>query len=547
MERKHATVLALTFVLVGLMFFSVDTPLVLQQDVEPVVHEAPVTVEQIADEPVPQEPLRLNVVENPSFEEWDSVNHRPEDWSAQASAYQHSDNVYTDVVAAGSYAGFAESQGNDVGYGSAYVYSDLGYTTTTLIEPGISLSFNWNTLANPDIQIGAESRFYLQTDNGAGTAYNFYYYLSSAATGLTNQTNYGRIMINETVNQWNVFDRNITEDFIEVFGSGSLTSESYVRGLWFYANSPVEATDMIQAVFDDVVLYNSTYSSWVENGDFESGTGNGWDIYSTDAGYVKQSTDSMHLTYSLNVSIPTMRGGSANARCYTWFSTNFGYHALYPGMNIIEMDWKYNDTVGAGSSQYAYFRLAFYNGTTYYVHFLFGYGNDVISQTNSSTNIYVKMPGFGVRDTWQHSVIDPYYVCNEVGLFNMSITEISFYVYQAMADAGVELLVDGFTFETYPTSDPTFEYIENWGRFDPFTGWGRFVGSGTVTQSTVAHSGSYSANITIENGEDGIHRNLLYADIDPALSRFLVAFRRYSEYWTRIYLDQYGIYCIRFK
>ncbi|TFG27229.1 hypothetical protein EU527_18795, partial [Candidatus Thorarchaeota archaeon] len=525
MERKHATVIALTFVLVGLMFFSVDTPLVTQQDVDSLIREVPEINEQIADEPVPQEPLRLNVVENSDFEEWDSVNHKPEAWTAQASAYQYADRAYTSVVATGSYAGYIEAQGNDIAFASAYLYSNLGYTTTTLIEPGISLSFSWNTLVNPDIQIGAESFLYLQTDNGAGTAYNFYYYLSSATTGLANTSNYARIMINETVNQWNVFDRNITEDILDVFGSGVLTSESYVRGLWFYANSPVGATGMIQTVFDDIELYNSTYGSWVANGDFESGAGNGWIIYDLDHGYITQSTDHTQGTYSLNVSVPEMRGGSAYARCYQPYPTNYGYPVLYPRMNIIELDWKYNDTVGAGTSQYAYLRFNFYNGTTHYVHFYFGYGDDNLHGINTTTNYYVKMPGFGVRDTWQHSEIDLFEVSNLVGLYNMSIVEISIYAYQGQVDAGVEILVDDFKMMTYPTSDPTFEYVENWGRYNPFTGWGRYSGSGDVTQSTVAHSGTYSANITVENVEDGINRNLLYADIDPALS---------TDFWWRL-------------
>lgn len=525
MERKHATVLALTFVLVGLMFFSVDTPLTTQQEVDTVIHEAPEIIEQIAAEPVPQEPLRLNVVENGGYEEWDSGAHSPEAWVAQASAYVKSDSAYTDVVATGTYAGFAESQGNVIAYGSSYLYNSLGYTTTTLIEPGISLSFNWNTLANPDLQLGAETYLYLQTDNGAGTPFNINYYLSSGNTGHTNSSNYGHILINETVNQWNNFDRNVTEDFIDVFGAGSLTSESYVRSIWFYASSPTSATNKIQVVIDDVELNNGTYSGWVTNGNFESGTGNGWQTYSSDAGYIAQSTDSTHGIYSVNASIPSLSGGSAYARCYQWYSTNFGYPVLYPEMNVIELDWKYNDTVGAGLSQYAYLRLNFFNGTTHYVHFYFGYGDDTIHGSNSTTNNYVKMPGFGVRDTWQHSEIDLYEVGIEAGLYNMSIVEVSIYAYQGVVDAGVEILVDDFKMMTYPTSDPTFEYVENWGRYNPFTGWGRFSGSGEVTQSTIAHGGTYSANITVENVEDGLSRNLLYADIDPALS---------TDFWWRL-------------
>lgn len=506
------------------MMFSVDAPMILNQE-DAIMNTSPQVEEhEISEEPVPLEPLRLNVLENPSFEEWDSVLNKPEGWYAQASAYQFADAAYTDVVATGSYAGLVEAKGSDVGSGSGYLLS-YPMDETTLIEPGISLSFNWNVLANPDLNIGAESFLFIQTDDGVGTAYNFYYYLSTGATGYVNASNNAKIMMNDTINQWNTFDRNITEDFLDVFGAGPLTSESYITRIWFYANSPATAMDKIQAVFDDVVLYNSTFSSWIENADFESGTGAGWNWYHTDSGYVTQSTDRTLDTYSLNVSVPIMRHGSGFATSYISLNAANGYHALYPRMNIIELDWKYNDTVGAGQGQYAYFRLSFYNGTYYFVQFFFGYGTDSIPSTNTTTNFYIKMPGFGVRDTWQHSEIDVFDICNELGLINLTITQVSFYAYQAMTDAGVELLVDNLKMMTYPTSDPTFEHVHNWGRFNPFTGWGRFTGSGVVEQSSEAHGGSYSANITVENGEEGIERNLLYAELDPNL---------FTDFWWRL-------------
>ncbi|MFX1561153.1 MAG: hypothetical protein ACFFBL_11245, partial [Promethearchaeota archaeon] len=80
MKRKHAIVLAMSFIIVGMMFFSLDTPFVLKQEATSENVSSPRDAIEMADEPVPQEPLRLNVISNPSFEDWDSVLDTPEDW-----------------------------------------------------------------------------------------------------------------------------------------------------------------------------------------------------------------------------------------------------------------------------------------------------------------------------------------------------------------------------------------------------------------------------------------------------------------------------------
>ncbi len=273
-------------------------------------------------------------------------------------------------------------------------------------------------------------------------------------------------------------------------------------------------------------MYNTTYSGWIEDGDFETGTGDAWNWYNLSPAYVTQSTDSTLDTYSLNMSIPNMDNGSAYARTYEIFPSASAYHALYPRMNIIELDWKYNDTVGAGPSQYAYLRLQFTNASTYTVLMYFGYGTDTIPGINSTSTYYISMPGFGSRDVWQHSEVDLYEICNEFNFINLTLRRIDLYIYQGMYDAGVELLVDDFRMMTYPTSDPTFEYVDNWGNYDPFTGWLKYSGTGDISQSTESHGGHYSANITVENAMDGLFRNGLYIDVDSALG---------TDFWW--YLD----------
>jgi hypothetical protein len=534
MERKHAIVLAMSFIIVGVMFFSLDTPIVLKQKAISENVSSPREAIEMADEPVPQEPLRLNVISNPSFEDWFSLDDVPTDWQVQTSAYQFGDRAYTEEVANGVYAGYVEGQGGPGAYSSSYITTgNIPPSTNDLLEPGLSLSFNWNALAVPDLQIGSEVYLYLITNGGLGYRY-INYHLCTGTTLYTNDTRHVHFVGNDTINQWNSFDRNITEDFIAAFGLGQLTSTDYVSSLYFYATSPVGATDKVRLVFDDVVLYSSTFSGFLSNGDFETGTGSSWFTYESTLGHVEQSLDSTVGSHSVNITVPQVSLGSGWARCYRYLSPAAYYYALTPRMTTIKIDWKYNDTVGAGAGQYAYLRLTFQNSSYYYVHYYFGIGDDTIHLVNDTSNYYVKVPGFGVRDTWITSEFDLYDAISQIGFGDLPLTQLSFYVYEGQAGSTVELLIDNFNILSSPANDPTFEF-ENTPLFDPpFLGWSRsYYTAGAVTSTPDSHSGSSACNITTVGQQAGIHRDPIYAEFDNKLA---------TDFWWRLdHIDTSGL------
>ena len=527
MVRRHAIVIVLSFVLVGMMSFYVDTPIVLKQKVSSENVSSPREAIEMADEPVPQEPLRLNVISNPSFEEWNSLDDVPTDWQVQTSAYQFGDPVYTEEVANGVYAGYVEGQGGFAAYASSYLTTgNIPPSTDDLLEPGLSLSFNWNALAVPDLQLGSNIYLRLITNGGLGYRY-FNYYLCTGTTLFTNDTRNVHIIGNDTINQWNSFDRNITEDFIAAFELPQLTATEYISNLYFYATSPAGATGIVRLVFDDVSLYDGTFTEFLSNGDFETGTGSSWFTYQSTLGYVEQSPDSTVDSYSVNITAPQVSIGSGWARCFRYLSPTGYYYALTPGMTMIRTDWKYNDTVGAGAGQYAYLRLTFQNVTQYQVHYYFGIGDDTMHQANDTLNYYVTVPGFGVRDIWQTTEFDLYDAVSQIGLDSLPLTQLSFYVYEAQPSSTVELLIDNFNILSYPANDPTFEF-ENAPTFDPpFLGWSRLYYTPAVTSTPDSHSGSSACNITAVGQEDGIYRDSIYTEFDNKLA---------TDFWWR--LDQ---------
>ncbi|MFW9869132.1 MAG: Ig-like domain-containing protein [Candidatus Thorarchaeota archaeon] len=534
MERKHAIVLAMSFIIVGMMLYSVDTPLVLNQEAMSDNVSSLQEAIAMADDPVPQEPLRLNVISNPSFEDWDSVLDMPEDWHVNSSGYQFADPAYTGEVANGVYAGYVEGQGGPGASTSSYLTTgNIPPSTEDLLEPGLSLSFNWNALAVPDLQLGSKVYLRLETNGGLGYRY-INYYLCTGTTLFTNDSRDVHIIGNDTINQWNSFDRNITEDFIAAFGLGLLTPTEYVSSLYFFVTSPYEATGMVRVVFDDVTLYNSTYTGFLNNGDFETGTGSPWGTTQSTLGLVEQSPISTLDSHSVNITVPQVSQGSGWASCHRLLNSKGYYYALIPGMTTIQTDWKYNDTVGAGAEQYAYLSLTFQNTSSYFVHYYFGLGDDTIHLTNETGNYYVKVPGFGVRDVWQTSEFDLCDAVSQLGFGNLPLTELSFYVYEGQSGSTVELLIDNFNILSSPANDPTFEF-ENTPLFDPpFLGWSRyFYAPGVVTSTPDSHSGSSACNLTAVGQEDGIYRESIYTEFDNKLA---------TDFWWRLdHIDTSGI------
>ncbi|TFF96675.1 hypothetical protein EU546_00935 [Candidatus Thorarchaeota archaeon] len=524
MLRKHAMVAALLLVMMIALVGQMDHPSALAIDHKSTEEVGPQESNALAEGLVPEEPLRLNVIENPSFEEWEPATSSPKSWYAQASAYISGDAAYTSVVANGAYSGYVEAYGSPQSYGSSYLYNHPSPSNRPMLEKGVSLSFNWNALSLSDLQIGAQVYAFVIAQNGLGDDYYFLYFLCSSATHTTSGS-WARIDLNDTINQWNGFDQNVTEDFIAEFGAGALTSSHYVAHVYLYVDSPNKATEMAQAVFDDVVLYNSTYTGFLSNGDFETGTGSAWYSYDQAMGHVGHSTNSTLDSYSVNITVANSGTGSGWARCYKSFSTTNEYYALYSGMTMVEVDWKYSDEIGLGASQYAYLRFTFGNGSIYQVHLYFGSG---YMSSNTSSNFYLMMPGYNIRDTWLHSSIDLYTITNQLGLVNVGLEDISLYTYQNVPGATNQLLVDKLEMITYPAAVPTFEYDSLSGDPEPFLGWARYTSTvGTVTKTTDSHSGTTACNLTVTDQEDGVYRSNIFVGIDSKLR---------TDFWWR--LDQ---------
>lgn len=526
MNRKHAIVIALTFVLVGMMFFSFDSPQIAGQKTAVQEISSPERIQQLADGPVPIEPLKMNVLWNPSFETFSSGI--PSNYIGTSSPHKYANDTYTDHKATGNYAGYLEAQGT-LQDASVELKHDIPSSPSAVMVPDISLSFNYTTLFNSVFSNGM-AFIEVVTTNSTNHFKYLIYVLSYHSSSLSNSSNLCYVLLNETQNEWNDFERNLSDDFRDAAFLGPLDGSRYVVQLAFYALSRATATEKIQFVIDDVVLTNGTYSDWVENGDFEAGIRQtGWRQYWNNAGaFVSQSTESTLGTYSLNLSIPEVRDGAGYGYVQQSFSYPAGYFIESPGSSVVAFDWKYSDAVGAGQSQYCHLRIQVRNESgAYTLYFYLGHGNDIISSgVNTTAQYHFELPGFGVRDVWQKANIDLWDYTQLAGFSNVSIEVMQFYFYNAAPYGYLEVLIDDFQLVTYPTGDPGFELDWYESAATPFVAWnGEIGGTGEVTRTSDSLSGMYACNITADDAQtDGVYR-ASYVDLDSDLL---------TDFWWRL-------------
>jgi hypothetical protein len=467
------------------------------------------------DEPL--EGLKINVNENPSFETVDSDGW-PDGYGGYSTGYRYTDPAYTSNVYSGSYAGYVASQTVPrSGLSQASIIHYFGLTPYPVFAGGITLDFYWNTLANPDIALGSRVYLLIQTTNDTGDYHELRYYLSNSAFSILNSTTLTTYMWNLSIGNWNHFSRNITADYDANPLIGPADPSRRITYLTWYAATDADSRSKLEFVLDDVVLSNGTYSSWVTNGDFESGDGQDWMHYDSTPLYVSQSADTTDGTYSLNmtsgiVSTPAAAVDGAVSRSYTY---PIGYYVNNPGDVMVEFDWKYSRIL-SGDSQRATLRVRFENETaSYYIHFYLGIGaDDLTGISNDTNNIHFGLDGYDVRDTWHHADLDLYEYLILFGDLNGTVDHFQFQMYVPDVGSQSSLLVDNFKLIAPPTGDPGFEQDWYESASTVFAGWEEYHGSTITNQRTTdAFSGNYACNLTPYTNYDnsaGVNRPISF-------------------------------------
>ena len=485
-----------------------------------------------------EEQLITNVVRNGGFEET-SPNGGPEYFNYYGSAYQYTDTAYTSITHGGSsYSCSIQGLATEQFYANPYVYRSFTYgSERAYLQENIEFDFFYYLLSNPDVSTGGEIYLRLRMRHDASSTYYYlYYYFSSNNIPSSNSTgSTGYYDLTSSFGSWESFSRDITTDFNLAIGAAP--ADTYVQNMYIYATSPANPLGMTEVIVDDFSLENGSFFNYIpSNGDFELGTGSGWSGYNRGIASIYQTDEHTEGNKAINMTAYSPMStltGDAYIESYwgDWSTPPRGYYVTGPGSLTVSFDWKYND-VNGGSQTYAFFYIYGWNYTySIFAGWFFGSGTDTIPWSNytdvDSADVYYSATGFGERDVWHAFNLDVYDLCVEYNITNMPFiyTGISINAIN-IADTKVELLIDDFKTNTYPTVDPSFE--ENWDYTvsNPIPSWETNYPDPYVSFTSDANVGDTAANITSFGsvGNVRLYRDM-YLKIEPNL---------FTDFWWKL-------------
>jgi len=444
------------------------------------------------------EELKYNVNKNPSFEIADGQEW-PEGYSGFATAFRTTDYAYSADTNSGTYAGYIASHGVAKGSTSqAYLSQNFGQNPTPLLAEGVMLDFYWNTLANPDIDTGSYVYVLITTTNETGFYQEIRYYLSNHVFSTTNTSTLTCYLWDYPTDTWHSFSRDLGSDYAANPSNSPADSTRRVTSIVWYAASPSYCTSKLEFILDDTSLSNGTYSEWIPNGGFETGDGEYWEYAFSTPTFIHQTTESTDGTYALNMTTGVVESSPGYGAVERDFNYPAGLYCNEPGETLVEFDWKFNSVPGL-ANQSGSMDITFANETgTYFLHLLLGFGVDSITgYSNSSSEIYIVLDGFNIRNTWHNMQLDMYDYISQFGSTVGTIIEFQFYVYASEIAAQVSLLIDDFHIISSATGDPSFELDWYSSYFTPFAAWFGSAGNTSSIQRTIdSFSGTYACNLT---------------------------------------------------
>ena len=343
----------------------------------------------------------VNRAPNGNFEEWALVN-KPslyDVWEKEERYHWYAESpwpVKTGNRSLGIQARVVEPFDGDDGMATypempSAEWGASFYTDTTI--DNLTLSLDWwidhNTYNFTDGD-AVVLQLLLRLSNGVGVEYSTLNYHLSCAIIL----DYGGIQVAGNHLQWNLLNRNITEDFITAGGNSEFIDEHLESvGVNFQVYLSGDSHHYVRALFDNLQIGNGTYqvvNGSVNNGNFETDS-----VWSSppnhDISIVNRSPVATSGDWSLNLTVES-KGND----------TGVSLRGL-PGVRItnqsacpLHLDWRLEDLRALDSLTYAYLYIKCHNYSdsvspfaTYNLYYLLSYGGDTSPFTNSTEDLVI--------------------------------------------------------------------------------------------------------------------------------------------------------------
>lgn len=445
---------------------------------------APEQQSQVAETDLDRVTWEANVAPNGDFESW--INPQHPDGLYTTRTTEEATWIETSVVNEGSQAVGMHAKSLDGTHEAevrltqqAWIYWDNPINTT--------LDLDWyldeiGTPLNSDhfrMQVRMSSR-------------NIYYYLGSQTTS-TNSSSTGYIMIDGATQTWNHLHRNLTSDYIELFGLAPVRFEL----IYWWVRS--ETTEYTRVYMDDVNLVNGSYihvGGSTLNGNFEGG--GGWFFQSSrDPADISQSTMSTEGSWSMNM---TAISYDYLAQATTRVNLEKRLSPINQGQ--FSFNWRIDDWVNSGSNTLAYFRVAVSNTTeslTMYYYLCVGGAGNLPPPLGDDMGFQVS--DFNVTDTWNHfdaNIWEDFHAFSNTD--ELYLEGITFTVSANEDNSRLSVLFDDMSFTASIISDMGYETQGAVGT--PIEGWTEPVGYSTYTVTDFAYTGTKAGNMTVEDDQD---------------------------------------------
>lgn len=456
---------------------------------------------------------RMDLFPNGGFEDWANP-HEPEDMMTSRTQMIDIDLEYS-IVSEGSQSARLMAKGTDINHPA--MANLMLQSWSALTNPAnLTVAFDYyiHTLANADL--GDCLELYLPF---AGSNRVIYYRIGSTITASNTSTQVYFLIDTGPLQQWNTFSRNVTQDYVDTFGTGSIM---YLSRFQFRVIS--YEYEWSRAYIDNVYFVNGSYvkvGGSVNSGNIElGGTGSWWWGFDSDAGSgdISQCTTRVEADWSLNMTINTV-GNTGFAR----FSTSVDMIPTVLNKDQFSFYWNIADWQVSTYNSRAYMWVEYSNRTAsgLYVFYIFGYGGGP-QIFGGPDDIEYAVDGFNTTGVWNlfnRSVIDDIHSRYP----NAEVLIESIYFYASAEDSGsrVSVLFDDASLTTSILHDGGYEDQKDVG--EPIYGWDSgFDTTSTHTVTDFSCNGEKAANITLVNSDEiNRYQEVSYLTLDDSTEYIL--------------------------
>ena len=452
---------------------------------------------QLAETDLGRAEWKLNHIQNPGMEQWTTAHDLEDVYTYRTNEHYAWYAQAPWPVFEGSRSRGMQSRAIDPNH-PGEVYTSRSSWAYWNNPTNLTMKFAWYIDSIP--QPIDYDYFRLNIYLGAPGIVHMYYYFNCENTVYTNSSNYMYFFLGGPAQDWNTFDRNITEDFFEIRGTYPTEFQQ------FRFEQLTRSSDYTRAFIDDLEMANGTViygdGGSIGTGDFE--TGGGW--YSggnTDGADISQSSVAQEGDWSLNATAKSVGNRS-------YLSVSYNPYRRLSSMNpdAFSFQWMMNKFDGANEDTFAYVSVSCENESdSFEVFYVLAYGDNTNTFTWEGARI-INVAGFNTTGQWNTFSRS---IWSDISTFNQTsyfvVNEIEINVWADGPTSCISILFDDMHFQSAAMDDRGYEDQGNVG--DEVLSWG--INSGTQPEFTVTdtvYSGSKAANLTLIDGNSwGKSRN----------------------------------------